>query len=61
MSRFLVAAPDHLIPGGKIAMEFGIDQGAELARLAEDLRLSDVTLRRDLSGIERFLFATKTP
>jgi hypothetical protein len=42
-------------------MEFGIDQGAELARLAEDHGLSGVTLRNDLSGIERFLFATKTP
>lgn len=61
MERFLAAAPDHLRPGGKIAMEFGIDQGPELARLAEDLGLSGVTLRNDLSGIERFLFATKTP
>jgi release factor glutamine methyltransferase len=61
MERFLAAAPDRLLPGGKIAMEFGIDQGPALARLAEDHRLSDVTLRNDLSGIERFLFATKTP
>jgi release factor glutamine methyltransferase len=61
MERFLAAAPDHLRPGGKIAMEFGIDQGPELARLAEDHGLSGVTLRNDLSGIERFLFATKTP
>lgn len=61
MERFLAAAPDRLLPGGKIAMEFGIDQGPALARLAEDHGLSDVTLRNDLSGIERFLFATKTP
>jgi release factor glutamine methyltransferase len=61
MERFLAAAPDHLRPGGKIAMEFGIDQGPELARLAEDHGLSGVTLRNDLSGIERFLFATQTP
>jgi len=61
MERFLAAAPDHLRPGGKIAMEFGIDQGPELARLADHHGLSGVTLRNDLSGIERFLFATKTP
>lgn len=61
MERFLAAAPDHLRPGGKIAMEFGIDQGPALAHLAEDRGLSGVTLRNDLSGIERFLFATKTP
>jgi release factor glutamine methyltransferase len=61
MEGFLATAPDHLLPGGRIAMEFGIDQGPELARLAEDHGLSEVTLRRDLSGIERFLFATKTP
>jgi release factor glutamine methyltransferase len=61
MERFLAAAPGHLRPGGKIAMEFGIDQGPELARLADHHGLSGVTLRNDLSGIERFLFATKTP
>lgn len=61
MERFLAAVPEHLRPGGKIAMEFGIDQGPELARLADHHGLSGVTLRNDLSGIERFLFATKTP
>lgn len=61
MERFLAAAPGHLRPGGKIAMEFGIDQGPVLARVAEDHGLSGVTLRNDLSGIVRFLFATKTP
>lgn len=61
MERFLAAVSDHLRPGGKIAMEFGIDQGPALARLAEDHGLSEVTRRHDLSGIDRFLFATQTP
>jgi release factor glutamine methyltransferase len=61
MERFLEAAPLHLRPGGKIAMEFGIDQARPLARLAEERGLTDVILRPDLSGIERFLFATQTP
>lgn len=60
MDRFLAEVTDHLRPGGKIAMEFGIDQGPGLAALAEACGFSDVTLRKDLGGIERFLFATKS-
>lgn len=60
MIRFLAEVSDHLKPGGKIAMEFGIEQGPELAGLAEARGFSEVTLRKDLGGIERFLFATKS-
>lgn len=60
MIRFLDEVSDHLKPGGKIAMEFGIEQGPELAGLAEARGFSEVTLRKDLGGIERFLFATKS-
>ena len=60
MARFLAEAPRHLLPGGSIAMEFGIDQGPPLAALAEAAGFTGVTLRKDLGGIERFLFATKS-
>jgi release factor glutamine methyltransferase len=61
MERFLAESGEHLRPGGCIAMEFGIDQGPLLRRCAEDHGLDGVDLRRDIGGIERFLFAVKTP
>lgn len=61
MERFLSSVMPHLRPGGTVAMEFGIDQGEKLAALASDAGLDKVALRKDLSGIERFLFATKSP
>lgn len=60
MERFLGEVCGHLRDGGRVAMEFGIDQGPSLARIAMDAGLDEVELRRDLSGIERFLFATKS-
>lgn len=61
MERFIPSAFARLRPGGSLAMEFGIDQGSALARAAGNAGFEQVELRRDLSGIERFLFATKSP
>ncbi len=61
MERFIPAAHARLNEGGCLAMEFGIEQGPALARCAETAGFDAVELRRDLSGIERFLFATKSP
>lgn len=61
MARFLNEVAPHLRPGGTLAMEFGIGQGEELAKLASAAGLEEVVLRKDLGGIERFLFAVKTP
>lgn len=61
MERFLPSAFAHMRPGGSLAMEFGIGQGSPLARAAENAGFEQIELRRDLSGIERFLFATKSP
>ncbi len=60
MERFLAAAPDHLTSGGVLAMEFGIDQAPLLQRRAEEMGFDSVEIRKDLGGIERFLFAVKT-
>ncbi len=59
MERFIREAPAYLNPGGLLAMEFGIGQADELRGLAEDLGLHPVEIQADLSGIDRFLFATK--
>lgn len=60
MERFIREAPAHLNPGGLIAMEFGIGQAEELRILAEDQGMHPVEIQADLSGIDRFLFATKS-
>jgi release factor glutamine methyltransferase len=60
MQRFLSDCLPHLAPGGLIAMEFGIGQESELKAAAENLGLDPVEIHRDLSGIDRFLFATNS-
>lgn len=60
MTRFLEEASAHLLNPGQIALEYGIDQHDTLKKQAEDLAFEPVTTKKDLNGIERFLFATKT-
>ena len=60
MERFLRESTAYLNPGGLVAMEFGIAQAETLRLLAEDLSYENVEIHRDIGGIERFLFATKS-
>lgn len=60
MARFLASVGNHLYPGGLVAMEFGIDQAEALRRCAAEHGLESVEIRKDLDGIERFLFAVKS-
>lgn len=57
--RFLAEAPERLAPGGTVAMEYGIGQSNTLRIAAEDAGLENVAIEKDLTGTERFLFATK--
>jgi len=45
-------------PGGRVAVEFGIDQSHDVGRLFRDEGLSDIEFHQDLGGIERCLLAT---
>ena len=58
IERFLEKAPDFLKPSGAIALEFGIGQASQLRLIAGKAGFSDVEIRSDLSGIERFLFSS---
>lgn len=60
MLRFMTDSLAHLTPRGLIAMEFGIGQESELKTAAESLGFEQVEIHRDMSGIDRFLFATKS-
>ena len=59
IEKFLSEAPTFLIPGGKIALEFGIGQEKQLFDLACDIGFQEVEILKDLSGIARFLMAKK--
>ena len=58
--KFLSEAPHYLRNGGKIALEFGFGQAPELQAKAEEYGFDSVRIEKDLSGNERFLFATKS-
>lgn len=52
-------ALQHLTPGGVIALEIGINQAAALKIFAEDHGYFPVEVVKDLSEVDRFIFATK--
>jgi release factor glutamine methyltransferase len=60
IARLLREVGAYLNPAGLLALEFGIGQADSLRPLAEDVGLGAVCIHSDLSGINRFLFATQT-
>ncbi|NRB76547.1 MAG: hypothetical protein HRU46_19470, partial [Verrucomicrobiales bacterium] len=59
IERFLAEISPFLVSGGRIAVEFGIGQEKRLSDAASAAGLEGVKILKDLSGIDRFLFATK--
>ncbi len=57
--RFIPEAASRLAPGGCLALEIGHGQAAETSALLVQAGLADVEVLRDLSGIDRFPFASK--
>ena len=57
LRRILAAAPRFLTTGGLLALETGIAQHAELARLALEAGFKRTESRPDLTGRDRFLLA----
>lgn len=56
--RFVPAASLRLCPGGIVAMEIGHGQASQTADLLQSCGLAGVRVLRDLSGIDRFSFAS---
>ena len=52
-------APQHLAPGGMLAVEHGADQGQAVRRMMSDAGLKRPASHRDLSGRERVSVAQK--
>lgn len=58
LRKFIPAAAAFLKPGGTIALEIGHDQASQVRVLLESSGFTGITVRKDLSGIARFPFAT---
>ena len=50
---------DCLKPGGMIAVEVGINQAEDVAKLFENAGLCNITFDKDFAGIDRVVYATK--
>ncbi len=57
--RFIPEAFEKLNPGGWMVMEIGHDQASEVRKLLGAAGFTDIDVKTDLSGIERFPFAKK--
>lgn len=53
MRRLLASAADHLVPGGRLVVEFGDGQEADVRAIAEGLGWEVLEIRDDLQGIAR--------
>lgn len=57
LRRIITEAPAFLAPGGRLALETGIDHQDELAAAARAAGFNRIELHRDLTGRSRFLSA----
>jgi len=57
LKRFVPESVNYLKPGGTVALEIGHDQASQVRGLLESYGFTDITVRKDLSGIARFPFA----
>ena len=53
-------APAHLKPGGWLGLEIGFDQGRALKNLLEAGTWDNITLDKDLGGLDRVVWAQKS-
>lgn len=49
----------HLNRGGMVFLEIGYDQGEQAAKLLADKGFEDITVKKDLSGLDRVIFAKR--
>jgi release factor glutamine methyltransferase len=57
MQKLIEQARSHLKPGGLLALEIGLGQGEGLCDFLRQKNYHDIELKRDYSGIPRFLLA----
>ena len=55
--KLIEQAPAHLEPGGLLALEIGLGQAEGLSDFLRQKNYHDIALKKDYSGISRFLLA----
>jgi release factor glutamine methyltransferase len=55
--KLIEQAPTHLKPGGLLALEIGLGQAEGLSDFLRQKNYHDIELKKDYSGISRFLLA----
>ena len=55
--KLIEQTPEHLTPGGLLALEIGIGQGPGFSEFLAKKKWRDIELRNDYQGVVRFLFA----
>ncbi|MGN1180217.1 MAG: peptide chain release factor N(5)-glutamine methyltransferase [Suilimivivens sp.] len=56
--RIIEDAGDFLYPGGMLFFEIGFDQAADVSSLMEEAGFADVTVCKDLAGLDRVVHGT---
>lgn len=54
--RIVEESPQYLTKGGKLLFEIGYDQGGDISMLMRKAGFSDVTVKKDLAGLDRVVF-----
>ncbi|MBQ2986721.1 MAG: peptide chain release factor N(5)-glutamine methyltransferase [Tyzzerella sp.] len=54
--RIVEDSPKYLKKGGKLYFEIGHDQGEDVSKLMKDAGFVDVTVKKDLAGLDRVVF-----
>ncbi len=57
--RIALEAPRFLVPGGRLFLEIGEDQGAAVSEILKNAGFTDVFCRRDYSGNDRVIAAAR--
>jgi release factor glutamine methyltransferase len=57
--RFIPAAFEHLKPGGWLVLEIGHDQASQVAEILKASNFTEIEVKTDLSGIDRFPLARR--
>ncbi|MBV9391498.1 MAG: peptide chain release factor N(5)-glutamine methyltransferase [Verrucomicrobia bacterium] len=57
IERLVKSAPQKLVPGGAIALEFGVGQAERLALILRQQNYRDILVKKDYQGHERVLMA----
>jgi release factor glutamine methyltransferase len=57
IQRLIELAPEHLNPGGLLALEIGLGQAEALGELLAQKNYHDIESKKDYAGIARFLLA----